>query len=361
MFPVILATITLQPDSAPLWLDVFIWMATFWQFILVGFVPAFYVCVAKLFGMPLLQRWSKEVVIIMYPKQIKLGKIKDKSQPYFRFGKAVFWHSIPLKPEPHFEVSETIENKLLELRSKYEALAQKENKTDKEKKEIDAIMKKQKLLTKRIEKVEPVNTLQIFSHEINQPITHMEKNRGKIIDLLHHPSKPTKLSPHGVWLMQNPRMHFHRHFQLIINKERTLYKLIPVKDRQEFSIGFWHSVGILIEKEVKTVHQGEGESNAGGTAKMQMDYITTDVILESTEVSKDHQNFSSSRAFMLLARRAKLEYNFSYWIQGSVDPRIFLVLGGLVASIAIIFIFLHGGGSTGGTAPASPGGIKPFL
>src|SRR5437867_11274354 len=94
---------TLWPDNAPWWLNLFIWMELFWYYILVGFVPAFYIAVTKLFGMPLLQRWSNEVVIMLYPTKVKFGKITQQYDPYFRYKSGVYWLADPLQPRVYEE------------------------------------------------------------------------------------------------------------------------------------------------------------------------------------------------------------------------------------------------------------------
>lgn len=348
---------TLWPDNAPWWLNLFIWMATFWWYILVGFVPAFYIAVAKLFGMPLLQRWSQEVVIMLYPTKVKFAKITQQPDPYFKYGKGIFFPDSPLTPKT-FETSfdqlpEKIQVKLETMKKKYETLQAKEGKTKKDEIQLKKLMKQGERLLGRGLKVEPRNQVHIFSHAVNQPIYKMERNDEKIRELINNNPNPKRIPGHGVWLLQNPKLHFHRHYQLIVEQDGS-YQLIPVKDRQQFSIGFWHSLGIVMYEEVQEQKTEESESSGQNGKRMQQVMVTTNVVLKQTKVVQSYQNYSASRFFSILKDRAKIEYGFDYWIQGAIDPRIFLVLGGMVAAVAVIFIFLHGGGSPSAPGPTGP-------
>lgn len=348
---------TLWPENAPWWLNMFIWMATFWWYILIGFVPAFYIAVAKLFGMPLLQRWSQEVVIILYPSKVKFRKVTQQFEPYFRDGKGVYWMSNPLQPTPHEEVSPAYQERLDKIRTKYEALQSKETKTKKEEALMNKLLKEQMRIEKRVGRhvltVNPINQLHIYTHAVNQPIYDMERRQSKVDEILNNNPTPRKIPGHGIWLMQNPRLHFHRHYQIVINPEGNLYKLIPVKERQQFSIGFWHSLGIVMQKEVK-VEEGEKEidsASGGGGKQLVQTVVTTHVVLQQMKEVQDYQNFSASRAYMLLKRRAKIEQGFIYWISGSINPMVLIVLMGAIAAVAAIFLFMHGQ-----TPPSTPGG-----
>src|SRR5690348_8440536 len=134
----------LWPDNAPWWLNLFIWMATFWWYILIGFIPTFYIAVAKLFGMPLLQRWQNEVVIMLYPSKVKFGKIKEQREPYFRKDKGVYWYDQPLQPMPYQTdveaLPDKVKEKLVKLREQYQILLDKKGKTKKDEKEMKKLV-----------------------------------------------------------------------------------------------------------------------------------------------------------------------------------------------------------------------------
>src|SRR6185312_900334 len=356
---------TLWPDNAPWWLNLFIWMATFWWYILVGFVPAFYIAVAKLFGMPLLQRWKNEVVIMLYSIKVKFAIINEQPDPYFKYGKGIYWFDQPLKPttfEPSIDdLPPKIQTKLNELKTKYQTLVDKKGRTKKDDKDMKTLVKQGDRLLAQGLRVEPKNTIHVFSHAVNQPINKMERRQSKIAEIINNNPNPKKIPGHGIWLLENPKLHFHRHWQLIINPDDT-YQLIPVKDRQQFGIGFWHSLGVILNEEVieeQEVQESEAGSS-GGVRKMIQTFVTTNLVLKQTKVVQSYQNFSASRFFTILQRRAKIEspYGFNMWVQGTFDMRIILLLGGLLAGVAMIFLMFHGGG-TGAAAPATGG--RPLI
>lgn len=340
-----MVTEMLTMDNAPLWLNVFIWMATFWWYILIGFVPAFYIAVAKLFGMPLLQRWSNEVVIMLYPSKVKFGKITQQMEPYFGYKKGIYWMDRPLQPKPYEEMTSKHKPKLDALRERYEILLKQEVKTKKEENEMKSILKQQSRIQRKVLSVNPINQLHIYTHAVNQPIYNMERRTSKVDEILNNEPNPKKIPNHGIWLLQNPRLHFHRHYQLVINPEATEYVLVPVKERQQFSIGFWHSIGIEMLERVETQNEIESESGGAGPQLISKK-ITTNVVLQKMKYVQDYQNFSASRAYMLLKRRSRIEspYGFLLWIKGDIDPRIFLLIGGMVGVVAAMYLFLHGGG-----------------
>src|SRR6478736_1623039 len=139
---------TLWPDNAPWWLNLFIWMAYSWQYILIAFIPAFYIAVVQLFGLPLLQRWSKEVVIILHPTTVKFGKIQDEKEPYFAKDKCLYWSATPLQPEITTK-EQTIIEQMTELKIKFETLSKETPKTKKIDKELKRILKQEKQLEKQ--------------------------------------------------------------------------------------------------------------------------------------------------------------------------------------------------------------------
>lgn len=350
---------TMWPEYAPWWLNLFIWMATFWWYILIGFVPAFYVAVVKLFGMPLLQRWGNEVVIVLYPNKAVFKKVSEQLDTYFRVGKGVYWYSQPLQPDSYSCISPKFEEKLEKNRIKYEELMKKETRTKKEELLVKRLLRQQKYMQKQVLHTEPRNQLQIYTHPINQAIYDMKRRETKIPEILHGNATPTKLKGHGVWIMQNPKLHFHRHYQIITNPDGTLYKLIPVKNRQQFGIGFWHSIGILMQKEVQVEQPKEIEhsSASDGGRQLVATEITTKVITQYMKEVQDYPNFSASAVFRVLKKRESLERKFKWDISGQTNPIIWLVLAGAIGAIVVMFLFLHGGGGTTPTAPTTGGRI----
>jgi len=336
----------LDPNTAPFWLNVIIWMGVFWQYILVAFIPGFYIAITWLFGFPLLQRWQQEVVIMLYPTKVKFGKITQQYEPYFRHKKGVYWLGNPLQPIEHRSTPPKIQDKMNVIKERYELLVSKEQKTKKEELEIARLLRRQVRLEKQIMSVSPVNQIHVYTHAVNQSIYRMERRESKVDEILNNDARPKKIHGHNIWIMQNPKLHFHRHYQIIIDPSGTLYTLIPVKERQQFSIGFWHSLGVIMQKEVEGIvpieedSQREIEVSGGRNGKQLIQTtITTNIILEHMKEVQDFQNFSATRAFQLLKRRARIEDNFMFWIKGTFDMRILLVIVGAVAGIALIMVF----------------------
>ena len=354
----------LWPDNAPWWLNLFIWMATFWWYILIGFVPAFYIAVAKLFGMPLLQRWSNEVVIILKPSKVQFGKITNQMEPYIIKGKGMYWLDSPLSPKeyetPIEELPTKVQVKLDKLKERYNILSEKKGRTKKDDLEMKRLIRNaDRIIKVNSLRVEPRNQLHIFTQPINQPVNNMERRQSKVNELLNNEANIKPIPNHGIWLLQNPRLHFHRHYQIQVNPDNT-YQLIPVKQRQQFGIGFWHSLGIVMLKEVQQEEAKEMENSSGGKGPQLMQTtITTHTVIQQMKSIQEYQNYSASRAFSILKHRARIEspYGFKMWIEGAFDMRIILLLAGMVAGVALIFMMLHGGSSPG--TPTT--GAKPFL
>jgi len=332
----------LDPNTVPIWLNIFIWMGVFWQYILIGFIPGFYVAITWLFGFPLLQRWHQEVVIMLYPTKVKFGKITQQYEPYFKSKKGVYWLSNPLQPFEHRSVPEKIQAKMDKIKERYELLAAREQKTKSESKEMERLLKQQTSLEKKNVYVKPVNQLHVYTHAVNQSIYRMERRETKVDEILNNDPKPRKMSNHNIWIMQSPKLHFHRHWQLIIDHTGTLYTLIPVKDRQQFSIGFWHSLGVILQKEVEVEEQTEVSVGGGKGKQLIQTTITTHIVLQQMKEVQDYQNFSATRAYMLLKRRSKIEERFMSWIMGNFDMRVLVILLGAVAAIGLILYFMTG-------------------
>lgn len=341
-----MVTEILWPDNAPWWLNLFIWMAYSWQYILIGFVPAFYIAVVQLFGFPLLQRWSKEVVIILHPTKVKFGKIEDEKEPYFAKDKCLYWSATPLQPEMTTK-DQTILEQLTELRAKYETLSKETPKTKKTENEMKKILKMEKRLEKQAFEIRPINQIQIFTQSINQAIYEPERIPTKATDLLAYESKIKSIKKHGIWIMQNPKAHFHRHYKIIVNETGDVYKLIPVKERQQFGIGFWHSLGIEMLKKIEIREDQNEHSSGGSTTRMALisEKITTSTITMQVKALKQNQNFSSSKCYRYLEARRKTEYTFPLKLLGLWDVRVILALGGMIGAIVVLFLFMHGNGN----------------
>src|SRR5574337_1248812 len=93
----------ISPDSAPLCLQILIYMTMYQYYLLALILSTIYLVIVKLFGFPLLLRWSQEVVIMLYPTKAKFGNISQQYQEFFVFKEGAYWRSNPLQPFPHEE------------------------------------------------------------------------------------------------------------------------------------------------------------------------------------------------------------------------------------------------------------------
>lgn len=359
---------TMWPEYAPWWLNMFIWMATFWYIFMASFVPAFYIAVVKLFGFPLLQRWQQEVFIMLYPNKVSFRKITQQWDQYVVDGKGVYWPANTLQPRPHEAISPQISERLDRLKKKYEMLKALPNKTKKQELEMQKILKRQLYLEKQKFVVNPVNTLHIFYHSVNQEVYDTTRRDTKTREILHGNSnrKLLRLRKHSVWLMQNLKAHFHRHYVLITNPTFTEYQLLPVKDRQQFGYGFWHSLGIrftmIQEEEKKQEEEETSSSNTSNQELVLLPPLSMSQVIQTIRFGQSYQNFSANKMYnILFERRAPLERNFWSWITGSLTKEelmLIFVMVGAVASIALIFLMFHGSPPPSAPGTPAPTGVK---
>lgn len=351
---------TLWPDNAPWWLNLFIWMAFSWQWILIAFVPAFYISIVKLFGFPLLQRWRSEVVIVLTPTKCRFSKITDEMDSYIKIGKGIYWPSTPLEPRPFEEQNPNYQKSGLKAKTRFEELSKKETRTKKEELEMKKLLKMQNIYSNKKIKVEPINSVHIFANSVNQPIYSTDRLPSKLDDLANGDPNPKKIKSHTVWFMQNIKLHFIRHWVLVISPDKKQYVLTPSPQRQPFANGFWHSLGIEQQEEVETSEVIQLES--GEQAKKMLtlqNNITTHTVKQQISLAENTMNMSAKKAWQILEGRKKLEYSWPIWLLGMIDMRLIIGLIGMVAVVAVIYLFM-GNHSTPPTA-TPPGGIHPIL
>lgn len=360
---------TMWPEYAPWYLNLFIWMATFWWYILIGFVPAFYIAVVKLFGFPLLQRWQQEVFIMLDPNKVNFKKVGQQWDQYVVDRKGVYWPANTMQPRPYESIPPKISDRLDKLKKRYETLNALTTKTPKQELEIKRILKRQFYLEKQKFVVNPVNTLHIFYHSVNQEVYDTTRRDTKIRELLHGNTnrKILKLKSHNVWFMQNPKAHFHRHYLLITNPTFTEYQLVPVKERQQFGFGFWHSLGIrfTMVQEEEPKQQEEVENATNNTTNQELVLLpplSMSQVIQTIRFGQSYQNFSANKMYnILFNRRGPLEKNFWSLITGSLTKEEFLLIAvmvGGVAAVVLIMLMFHGGGSPSTPGTPAPTGVK---
>src|ERR1700747_486733 len=83
-------------SQVPLWLNILVYMTMYQWYLLATILPLTYFVLVRLFGFPLLQRWSQEIVITLYPTKAKFSKLTSQYQPYFAYKTGVYWLANPL-------------------------------------------------------------------------------------------------------------------------------------------------------------------------------------------------------------------------------------------------------------------------
>lgn len=273
-------------DQVPWWANVLVFMTEYQWYLLAGIIPTIYLVIVRLFGFPLLQRWSNEVVIMLYPTKATFGKITSQYDPYFGYKKGLYWLANPLSPVGD----------------------------------------------------EP-NQVHVFTHAVNQPVYAMERRNTKVDEILNNEHKVKQISRHTIWLMKKPKLHFHRHWQLIIDQTGVLYKLVPVPEKQQFNVGLYHTLGIILQKQVET--ETPIESGEEGSKLIHM-AVTNNLVIQQMKYTQEYQNYSASHAYKICKRLSKIENNYIYWVSGSINPLLIIVLIGAIAAVGLTIFLSHG-------------------
>ena len=141
--------------------------------------------------------------------------------------------------------------------------------------------------------------------------------------------------------------------------------MVPVKQRQQFGIGFWHSIGIRFTEvqEVETKPQ-EGEELNSSSKNQQivlLPPISMGAVVQHIRMGQSYQNFSANKMYnILFKRRSPLEDNFPSWIAGGMSKQEFMAIATIIGGIGAIIVFymmFHGGG---GSAPPTTG-VHPLI
>lgn len=300
------------PDDAPLWLNILIFMVQYQWYILAGMLPSLYIVVVKIIGFPLLQYSTQEVVIMLYPHKVKFGKVQDQFDPYFNFKKGDYFYETPLHPIPHVE---EIQNKLAKPGS-----------------------------PPRLRKISvPENQIHVYTHSLNQPVYHTLRKDMKMNQILSGEHRIKPLSPHGIWIMKNIGMHFIRHWQIVIDPSGEFYKLLPVKEAQDFRNGFYHTLGIYQQSIEEKTKEELMEMEAGGsTTKVVARQISNQIVIKKLKYAQEYNNFSANYTYRLRNHLHKVQTTYLWQLTGQTNPVIYVVLIGAIGAIAVTFFMLHG-------------------
>ena len=329
------------PDQAPLWLNILIYMQMYQWELLIAILPTIYLVIVRLFGFPLLQRFNQEVVLVLYPTRVKFAKLVKEYNTYFMFKQGVYWQSSPLHNVNQYHKFKTTKN-------------DKSGRCMEDLGEIGlcGLTKKQhKDITVNV-RPNP-NEIHIVTHAINQEVCALDRRESKITELLNGEHKIRSVKSHNVWIMRNFFQHFHRHWEIVVGPNGDVYELRAVKERQQFSVSLWHTLGVTLQKieskqEEIPVEEGGGTRSAQSLTTIS---VTNQIITNQLKFAKEYQNFSANQAYRTCKRMGKLESKFPYWVTGQIDLRPIIVLIGAAACVGLVLYMLHGSGPSLGAMP----------
>lgn len=330
-----------SPDQAPLWLNILIYMQMYQWELLIAILPTIYLVIVRLFGFPLLQRFNQEVVLVLYPTRVKFGKLVKEYNPYFVFKNGVYWQSTPLHNVNQYHPFTT----------------KKGDKSgrclfDLGEVGLCGLTKKQHKDISLNIRPNP-NELHIVTHAINQEVCALERRDSKITELLNGEHKVKSIKSHNVWIMRNFFQHFHRHWEIIVDPTGTWYELRAVKNRQQFSVSLWHTLGVTLQK-IEEVQKEVPIEQGGGTKNVQSlttISVTNQIITSQLKFAKEYQNFSANQAYRTCKRMGKIESKFPFWVTGQTDWRPIIILVGAAAAIGLVLYMFHGSTPTLGPMP----------
>ena len=322
---VIIAPPVVTPETAPIGIQILIYMAMYQYYLLALILPTVYLVIVRLFGFPLLQRWKQEVAIILYPTRAKFVKIDNEYQEFFSFKEGAYWRASPISPIPYEE-------------------------------EIPVMRNGKQVILKggtprmRLNVTLPENTIHVYTHGVNQAAYDMVRRETKPDELMNTNHKVRPAKSHGIWIMKNFFKHFHKHWVIIIGPNADVYQLIPVKERQHFTLGLFHSLGIQMQKVVENTEvqvEGDVENESTSGQKVVLERITSQTIISKIKHVSENHNFSANTAYRLLKKMNKVERNFVMWITGAFDMRLIVVLAGAAIAVVLVLVMMHGGPSLG--------------
>lgn len=327
-------------SEVPWWANILIFMEMYQYYLLACILPTIYLVIVKLFGFPLLQRWSQEVVIILYPTKVKFAKLTSQYQPYFQFQKGIYWVSNPLSNvNQGHKFNPSIPGR--KGRKAYDNKCMECGKLKREHGTEDSVGHNE-------------NQILVYTHAINQAVYDMKRRETKVDELLNSDHKIKSIPRHGIWIMKNPLLHFHRHWEIVIGPNNDVYELRKATKRQQFSVSLWHTIGVtkqILQTEQIPIDQ-VGE-NGGSNTKQVLLYqqVTQQVVLDHMKYVSEYHNFSSNTAYRICKKLNKIEANFYYWVSGSFNILPILILVGAAACIGLVIFMFHGGGPSLGPMP----------
>ena len=102
---------------------------------------------------------------------------------------------------------------------------------------------------------------------------------------------------------------------------------------------------------VRQTKEAEGTNESGSNT--QLVALTTQTILQQIGAVQENTNFSASYAAKILKTVSGLERNWLSFLSGAMDWKIIAVLA--IAAVAVVMVFMFGGGIGGGDPMAALG------
>jgi hypothetical protein len=266
------------------WLmDILVLLDQFWYLFTALFVPSTYYIFLKIFAFPLITRKSHEFIIVATPENVKIKKAISHITPFFAFKNGLYWFSNGFKDR------------------------------------------------------DSQNRYVVYCEGINQAVTEVQRNRNKLHDVLYVPKLPKQVAAHKILVPTKLRDHLKRHYLLTINTDDMSVRLEPTKERQPLRVSFYHTLGIQIEYAQQVGRSVELEAAAGKTMQVQ---LTAQLVMSYLKITAETRNFSSGFAYDLWRRVNRSLDSIVRRIEGSIDPKIIILLMvmlGLGAAIFLIF------------------------
>lgn len=261
--------------------DTLIWLNIYGYYVLGAFVPSVYYIWLRIFSFPIFSRKSHEVVLMITPESVKIKKIKTRIMPFFIYKKGIYWFSEPFED--------------FEKKSK--------------------------------------NKFHVFIEGINQELSETSRRDNKVDEILTYPERVKALAPHKVLLPNNLKDHMQRHYVLTIEPQNKVFKLTATKERQNHKYSFYHTLGIQIQS-FKEPEEIESETESSNAVLTQ---LTTQTILSKIKYIQEYAYFSSYSTYLLWRKIKKMNSNFVFWLLGTIDPKILIVLILMFGSIALVW------------------------
>lgn len=280
-------------DIGNIILNILVYLNLYGMYITPTFALGLYYAIMRIFANPLATTNPHELVIIAAPSRVYVTKVTSRYLPFFTFKKGAYWFADPVS-DGH-------------------------------------------------------NKYHVYIDGVNQPITNLERSETKVNDLITHRDYMKQIKSHNPLLPR--RLSFGKNFALVIDPSATgnNAELVRVSTPQPFKLRLMVRFGIYVK--VRQTKEAEGTNESGSNT--QLVALTTQTILQQIGAVQENTNFSASYAAKILKTVSGLERNWLSFLSGAMDWKIIAVLA--IAAVAVVMVFMFGGGIGGGDPMAALG------